>query len=203
MVLPYTVVLVIIFGILIYKDHHLLIVLLSLAISAIFYIHQIAITKKYTVGKMIGGDLPYQLAFALWLFAFKPPFFMHYIPFLLGNVGRLYIMTVYRSGEITTIPQELIIFQNKSEIFILFISLIDLFGFTQMRLVQLVALALIIKLKYRFYAPSRKAFNDLHFYFDRLSRSINLRSIYHVVYEFISLFSNDVQTPINPMDIYY
>lgn len=152
---------------------------------------------------MRGSDLPFQLIFAVWLLFFKPPYFMHYIPLILGNIGRIYIMAVYKTGEITTISQELIIFQNQCETFIFIISLFEVFSFSKMWLIQLLFLALFLKIKYKLYAPSRKAFNEMHFYFDRLSRNLSFRSIYHIMYEFISLFSNDVQAPVHAMDIYY
>lgn len=51
--------------------------------------------------------------------------------------------------------------------------------------------------------PTRKAYNDIHFTMDRISRSLGMRSVYHVVYKFISLFSNDVEGRTNNVDIYY
>lgn len=130
MVLAYTAIFVTVFVLLIYKELHFVTVLLSLTISAVFYIHQFAITKKYTLQKMIRGDMIYQLFFCLCLLIFKPPFFVHYIPLILGNIGRMYLMTIYKTGEITTISQELIIFQNQCEMFVIIISLLEVFSFT-------------------------------------------------------------------------
>lgn len=49
MILAYTAIFVAAFALLIYKDLHFVTVVLSLTISAIFYIHQFWIAKKYTI----------------------------------------------------------------------------------------------------------------------------------------------------------
>ena len=71
------------------------------------------------------------------------------------------------------------------------------------KVLKLVSLALLIKLKYRFYAPTRKAYQEIHFFFDKLSRFMNIRGLYNVIYETISLLSNDVEGRVNNFDICY
>ena len=63
--------------------------------------------------------------------------------------------------------------------------------------------SLIVKLKYRFYGPTRKAYQEMHFFFDRLSRAMNLRGPYHLIYEAISMFSNDVEGRPPAFDMFY
>lgn len=113
MILPYAGVFAAVFGLLIYENQHYIIILVTIAISAIFYIHQCLVAKTYCFNRLHRGDLPYQLLFAIWLFYFQAPHFLHYIPYLLGNVGRIYIMATFKSGEIKTTTQEMILFQNQ------------------------------------------------------------------------------------------
>ena len=51
--------------------------------------------------------------------------------------------------------------------------------------------------------PTRKAYNEIHFFMDRVSRSLGMRSVYHVVYKVVCIFSNDVEGRNNNVDIYY
>lgn len=98
MILPYAGVFASVFGLLIYERQHYIIILVSLAISAIFYTHQCLIAKTTTFDRLHKGDLPYQLLLGIWLYYFEAPHFLHFIPYLLGNVGRIYIMATFKSG---------------------------------------------------------------------------------------------------------
>jgi hypothetical protein len=51
--------------------------------------------------------------------------------------------------------------------------------------------------------PTRKAYNEIHFFMDRVSRSLSMRSVYHVIYKVVCVFSNDVEGRNNNVDIYY
>jgi len=48
----------------------------------------------------------------LWLVSFKGSHFLYYIPLLLSNVGKIYIMSLQKQGEQSNVTAELIIFQN-------------------------------------------------------------------------------------------
>ena len=87
--------------------------------SLLFYGHQAVIAKNYSWSRVLKGDFLFQLAYAIWCYAFGMTYFMYYIPLLLGDVGRLHVMTAQMTGENSTVSHELIIFQNQSEIYIL------------------------------------------------------------------------------------
>ena len=159
MILPYAVIFTLVFGLLIYQEQQLIIILVSLVISILFYIHQCIVAKTYGIRKVFSGDFGYQLAFMLWLAVFRVPYFMHYIPLLLSNVGKIYIMAVSKHGEHPSTVQELIIFQNQTETYILLTLLLELIGFSRLKLFKFILYALVVKLKYRFYSPTRKAYN--------------------------------------------
>lgn len=98
MIIPYALVFTLVFGLLIYQDQQIIIVILSLVISVLFYIHQCLVAKTYGLRKVFSGDFAYQMAFMLWLAIFKVPYFMHYIPLLLSNTGKIYVMAVSKNG---------------------------------------------------------------------------------------------------------
>ena len=98
MVLPYTIVFALVFVLLIYQEQFSTIVIVSFVISVLFYIHQCLIAKTYGIRKVFSGDFLYQLGYMIWLVSFRMPHFMYYIPILLGNVGKIYIMAVSKNG---------------------------------------------------------------------------------------------------------
>lgn len=63
---------------------------------------------------------------------------------------------------------------------LMYLNLNDLYSF--------VIYAIIIKLKYSFYFPAQKAFVELHFYFDKISKIWNIRKLYHFIHNLISIF---------------
>ena len=98
MILPYTIVFALVFVLLIYQEQFITIVIVSLLISILFYIHQCVVAKTYGLRKVFSGDFLYQIALMVWLVSFKLPHFMYYIPVLLSNVGKIYIMAVSKNG---------------------------------------------------------------------------------------------------------
>lgn len=159
MILPLAIVFTAAFGVLIYQEQQLTIVAMSVAISLVFYLHQCWVSKTYDWRKALTGDLPYQLTFIAWLLLFRVPHFMHYIPLLLSNVGKVYIIASQKGGEQNSLVHELIIFQTQTEAYILFTLLLEVLGLKQWDLLRCVIYGVIVKLKYKWYGPSRKAFN--------------------------------------------
>ena len=119
MIFPYAVVFAILFAVLIYQDQQLTIIGITLVISVLFYTHQCIVAKTYGLRKVFTGDFIYQLCLMAWLIIFRVPFFMHYIPLLLSNVGKIHIMVASKHGEHPSSVHELIIFQNQTEGFIM------------------------------------------------------------------------------------
>ncbi len=105
MILAYSAVFATVFALLLYQEQQLIIIALTLFMSIIFYIHQCIIAKTHGIIKIIKGDFPYQLAFALWLYVFEASHFIYFIPLLLGIVGRIYVMAVFGRSDVTTISQ--------------------------------------------------------------------------------------------------
>lgn len=52
----------------------------------------------------------------------------------------------------------------------------------------------LVKAKYGFYYPSQKAFVELHFAFDNLTRKWGFRPLYHLLYMGITVFSSTYGT---------
>jgi hypothetical protein len=202
MILVYSLLFTAAFGLLTYQGNQALMVFVSLGVSVLFYIHQCVIAKTYGLRKVLSGDFLYQLAFMGWLLYFRAPHFLHYIPLLLSNVGKVTIMALQK-GEQHTAVQDLILFQNHTEAFVLFTLFLEVFSLRTEHLLRWIAYGLLIKLKYRFYAPTRKAYNQIHFELDRRSRNLNLRGAYHLLHDCLSLFSSDAEGRPSNVEAYY
>ena len=159
MIFPYALAFAILFALLIYQDQHLTIIALTLIISVLFYTHQCIVAKTYGLRKVFTGDFVYQLGFMVWLVAFRVPYFMHYIPLLLSNVGKIHIMVTSKHGEHPSSVHELIIFQNQTETFIMVTLLIEFLTFDRFKIIRALIYCGLVKLKYMYYSPTRKAYN--------------------------------------------
>jgi hypothetical protein len=62
--------------------------------------------------------------------------------------------------------------------------------FNAQSLLEFLTFAAIVKLKYSFYFPSQKAFVELHFAFDNLTRRWGCRPIYHLLYMGVTVLSS-------------
>lgn len=196
MIIPYVAIWATIFGYLIIDNNPIAIIQMSLGMMVVFYIHQSIKIKSYNfLRRIFIGDCLYQLAYMAWLYYFEIHYFMHFIPLMLSNVGKNAIMADKKNGEVMMVVQELIIFQNQCEAYILFTLFVEILTFNKIKLLQFIFFAAIVKMKYRFYRPSHKAYNEMHFFLDRLSRRLNIRWAYHSIYWCVTLFSNDVYTP--------
>lgn len=82
------------------------------------------------------------------------------------------------------------IFQVKCEAFILGVLCLLLFSLAPLRLLDFLVFAAILKIKYSFYYPGQKAFLELHFSLDKLTRRWGCRPIYHLLVMAISHFSS-------------
>lgn len=78
----------------------------------------------------------------------------------------------------------------KCEGFVLGVLFLYLLKHDLASLVEFVTFAVFVKLKYSFYFPSQKAFVELHFALDNLTRKWNCRSLYHFLYMGITIFSS-------------
>jgi hypothetical protein len=86
------------------------------------------------------------------------------------------------------LAEELILFQIKTEAFILGMHFLILMQLDLHSLYELVLLATICKLKYSFYFAAQKAYVELHFAFDNITKRCGGRRIYHILYLGISKF---------------
>lgn len=203
MIVPYAAVFTTVFGLLIYQQSQVYILLTTLAISLVYYIQRYFQTPAKQGCKLLRGDLLFQIAFVAYLFYFKVTHFLYYIPLLLSNVGKLQWLANQKGEEMNVTIQQLIIFQNQCEGYILCTLLVESILVNRASFLRFLVYGLIVKLKYRFYQPTHKAYNQIHFFFDRLSRRFKCRAIYHVVYKIISFFSNDIYSTPAVSDILY
>lgn len=159
--------------------------------------------KDHSLRRLLKRDFPSHALFLIWLYFFKVPYLMHYIPLILNSSGKVIWLVRQLDIENVTLIQQLIVFQSQSEAFVslhLFISALTL---DHSKILQFVTYALILKIKYRFYAPAHKAFNEIHFRLDRISRYFNFRAFYHYVYKVITCFTNDPYFPANNFEMLY
>jgi hypothetical protein len=99
MILPYAAVFTTVFGLLIYQQHEPIILALTLGISLIYYVQQHFQSPSQGFSKIVKGDFIYQICFIAWLYYYNIHYFMHYIPLLLSNVGKINWMAYQRNGE--------------------------------------------------------------------------------------------------------
>lgn len=151
--------------------------------------------KEQSITKLLRGEFPTHILFLAWLYYYKVPYFLHYIPIILNSTGKVYWLLKEKNIEIVTVVQQLIIFQSQCEAFVSFNLFLSACTLNYEKILQFLTYVLILKIKYRFYAPAHKAYNEVHFFFDRISRYFKFRSFYHFVYRAISCFSNDAYSP--------
>lgn len=166
-------------------------ILLAALLSAIFYFHR-ALQQKSppTLSKIISGEAPHQLLYLAWLYYFPKSEYLFFVPLALSTIGKANILLNSYSEDSVEKGQELILFQTKCEAFILGYLFLSMLRFDLVSLVEYATFALLVKLKYSFYYPSQKAFVELHFAFDNLTRRWGCRPIYHLLYMSITIFSS-------------
>jgi hypothetical protein len=164
---------------------------ITAAASAAFYMSR-AIQQKTptTLAKIISGEAPHQLLYLIWLFFFPKDKYLYFVPLALSTIGKVNILLNSNSEDSLEKAQELILFQTKCEAFILGYLFLSMFSFSLIPVLEFAAFAFLIKLKYSFYYPSQKAFVELHFAFDNLTRKWGCRPLYHVLYMGINIFSS-------------
>lgn len=62
----------------------------------------------------------------------------------------------------------------------------------QSRAIELINMAMFMKFKYSLHYGTRKAYEDIHFGLDRVSKGLGIRSLYHNLHKFISLLGYGV-----------
>ena len=164
---------------------------LTALLSVIFYFHRTLQQKSpTTLSKLISGEAPHQLLYLAWLYYFPKNEYLFFVPLALCTIGKTNILLNSYSEESVEKGQELILFQTKCEAFILGYLFLSMLRMDLLNLVEFTTFALLVKLKYSFYYPSQKAFVELHFAFDNLTRRWGCRPIYHILYMSITVFSS-------------
>ena len=176
---------------LLYLDHGELILYLTAALTALHLAHQhLSTPNRQLTTLLASGEVPYQLAYLLGLKLYmRHTSLMHFVPLILSTTGRLMTMLNERNDNLTAVVEELILFQTKCEAFILGMFVLEALGLDLEVWAGLVVYALWVKAKYSMYFGSQKAFVELHFSFDHLSKRWGMRSCYHLVYKVVSNFS--------------
>lgn len=139
---------------------------------------------------MLHGEAPHQLLYVLWLYLQPKEEYVYFIPLALSTIGKINLLAHPSSEENVEKTQDLILFQVKCEGFVLGVLFLCLLNHDLASLVEFVTFAVFVKLKYSFYFPSQKAFVELHFALDNLTRKWNCRSLYHFLYMGITVFSS-------------
>lgn len=62
----------------------------------------------------------------------------------------------------------------------------------QGRIIELIILVVVLKFKYSLHYGTRKAYSDIHFGLDKISKGLGIRSIYHSMHKLISHLSYGV-----------
>lgn len=161
------------------------------AASTAFYLsramHQKAPT---TLTKLISGEAPHQLLYIIWLYFFPKDKYLYLVPLALSTIGKLNMLLNDNSEDSVEKAQELILFQTKCEAFLLGYVFLSMLSFSLIGVAEFATFAVIVKLKYSFYYPSQKAYVELHFAFDNLTRKYGCRPLYHILYMSITIFSS-------------
>ena len=92
--------------------------------------------KKYltsvipSLAKTLAGELPHQLIYLAWLYLFPKDYLLYYLPLILSTAGKLYLMNIgTKDPEGQSKVEEVIMLQNKTELYILFTLFLSLFKF--------------------------------------------------------------------------
>jgi hypothetical protein len=146
--------------------------------------------KTPNFASILTGEAPHQLLYLLWVYFFLENDYIFYVPLALSTIGKVNLMASSNSEDSVEKAQELILFQTKCEAFILGFLLLNLLSFNLKSVLEFASFAFLIKLKYSFYYPSQKAFVELHFAIDNLTRKWGCRPLYHLIYMGITVFSS-------------
>jgi hypothetical protein len=165
--------------------------LVAVLTSAVYYCSR-ALQQKTptTFSRIISGEVPHQLLYLVWLYSFPKTEYLYFVPLALSTIGKLNILLAPNSEDSLEKAQELILFQTKCEAFVLGYLLVGMLKFSLLSVAEFATFAILVKLKYSFYYPSQKAFVELHFAFDNLTRRWGCRPLYHVLYMGITVFSS-------------
>lgn len=105
---------------------------------------------------------------------------------MLSSLGKIHLLINKPSEDAAAVAEELILFQSKTETYILGTFFLSALLPTPAKLLELAAFAFFCKIKYTFYFPAQKAYVELHFALDNLTRRMGGRSIYHIAYMAVS-----------------
>lgn len=151
-------------------------------------------SKNLSPIKLLYGEAPHHILYITWIYLFAKGDYLFLVPLALSTLGKSLLLIDASSEESTDKAQELILFQVKCEAFILGFLLLSLFKFNLLSLLEFITFAFFVKIKYSFYSPAQKAFVELHFAFDNLTRKWRIRPIYHIFYMGINLLSGTYST---------
>jgi hypothetical protein len=169
--------------------------LLTALLSSLYYLQRTLQHKPpSSLTKRITGEAPHQLLYLLWLCYFPKGEYLFFLPLALSTLGKTTLLLASNSEEGVEKGQELILFQTKCEAFILGYLCLSLLRLDVLSVVELGTFAVLVKLKYSFYYPSQKAFVELHFAFDNLTRRWGCRPLYHLLYMAVTVFSSTYAT---------
>lgn len=90
MVVAHSLAFAVCLGYTLYNESAYQYLLISLSISFVYYGQRNLNEKEQSIAKLLKGEFPTQLLFMVWLYFFKVPYFLHYIPLILSNAGKLY-----------------------------------------------------------------------------------------------------------------
>lgn len=132
------------------------------------------------------------MLYIMWLIVFPQDEHLFALPLILSNIGKCYLLcTTPRTLDIDAV-ESIIILQAKFEISIiiymvlrLLISVLTLRS-TPYALLVSATLIIIMKFKYEIHYGTRRAYEEIHFGLDRISKLVNLRGGYHVLHRSVS-----------------
>ena len=114
---------------------------------------------------------------------------LFYLPLMIACIGKFYMLCLPPNKQDKYLLEELIVFQSKLELYILFYCILELAvkilepDFSMV--LAVIALALILKIKFSCHYGTQKAYREMHLAFDRIARSCGGRGLYQKLYKWI------------------
>jgi hypothetical protein len=169
--------------------------LATLLLTLIYQIKQCASDQQRLFSTLKSGELLHQLAYLAWM-QWPRQDYIFLAPLVLSNVGKIYAIFHEKSEDNQATIEELIKFQAKLELLLCVILLAKTFPPSLPSLLLFLSFAILCKLKYSFYFAAQKAYVELHFLLDNVTKRWGARRAYHLLHALLARLggvSNDAK----------
>ena len=156
--------------------------LATLLLSLLYNIHHSASLKQPVLSRLRRGELLHQLTYLGWMQLLPRQDYIYHVPLLLSNMGKIIAIFHEKSEDNQATIEELIKLQAKLELLLCLILLAKAFPPSLSNVLPFFTFALLCKLKHCFYFATQKAYMEVHFLVDNVSKRWGGRRAYHLLH---------------------